>query len=356
VFIPDTGMFCGEIVRSCRGGGQITSLLWAIHFDGAQLYLPKRVVEEVVERLHRRAPDEQTYELAKRRFASYYLSQAVVVDEIPESWGQNDPRIQALAVRDPTDLPAARLSVALGACLLAEDPDLVELGLADSKWLVIAHAAANDAEYTLALTGAYLPSAAAIELGKATWRGFSRAPAALQVVLVAGLLLAGYWLVTSGRGREIAKRVGPRLAELGDTLLPPVAEIMERGRKAEVVLGAGGLSPSPRPSVGELVAGVLARSGSQSSPMLAGDIARQLGGPPLRERTRIVRAELLDHPKTFIQVSRGRFALGRPVGGSPSSLPTEEITDFLRRSHKDAKPMARVGQAEWNPDATTQPV
>lgn len=336
VFITDTGMFCGDIVRSCRAGGQITSLLWAIHFDGARLYLPKRVVEEVTSRLHRRAPDEATFRLATQRFVTYYLSRAIVVDEIPEDWAQSDPRIQALASRDPSDLPAARLSVALDAFLLSEDRDLIDLGLADSKWLPLAHAAANDAEYTLALTGAYLPSAATLAAGEAAWKGYVRLSPAMQLVAVATLLAVGYWAITTGRARHVAQRVSPALTGAGEALLPAVAEVLERGRRAEGVLRPTPHSDSSMPSRSELIARVLARCGSHDRPILAEDVARQLAGPPLRERTQLVRAELLAHPRTFTQVRRGRFALGRPVGETVLSLPHDEVADFLRRSHREA--------------------
>lgn len=340
IFVADAGMFMGEIVRSCRNGGTTTSMLWALHMEGARLYLPLDIVDEVTNNLHRRAGSDT--ELALARFESLYLPHAIIVDEVPANWGQHDERVQALALRDPSDLPSARLSVAIGAFLLAEDPDLVDLGLGTKSWLVIAHAAANSAEYTVVATGAVVPSALSFELGKAAVKGFLKAPTILQFVIVLGLAYGIYRAGQSTRVRDAAKRIGPRFAEAADRYGPPIAEVMSRHREAQALLSTTTSVTGSKPTIGELVARILARSGSHDAPLLAEDVARELSGLTLRERTQLVRAELLAHPNTFIQVSRGRFALGRPHGTDASMLPLEELSDFLRRSHRDT----------WTPKST----
>lgn len=347
VIITDTGMLCGEVLSSCREGGKVTSLLWAIHNQGARLYLPRSIIAEIAGALERRAPDPETYTFAMTRLRSLYLPCAIVVDEVPESWAANDDRIQKLALRDPSDLPAARLGVAVGAFLLAEDPDLVDLGLGVHEWLTIAHAASNDAEYTLVSMAAGIPSAIAIELINGALRGLSRVPVTAQVAVVAALGMGGYWFVRNGQNCQAAKRTGAALSQFAEKVGPSIVEIVQRGLAAEASLGSGELAASPKPTVGELVAHVLARSGSHSAPLLAEDIARELSGPSLRQRTQIVRAELLSHPRTFMQVSRGRFALGRPLSTTGSCLPPHEVADFWRRSHRAADEKWRRCQDPW---------
>jgi hypothetical protein len=57
------------------------------------------------------------------------------------------------------------------------------------------------------------------------------------------------------------------------------------------------------------------------SPVLAEDIARELGAPGnLRDRTRLVRAELRGCG-AFVEVSRGRWMLGELGGGPAVPLP-----------------------------------
>jgi hypothetical protein len=150
--ITDSGMLMGEVIQSSRRpdgspGGRITSLLWALHHQGAVLYLPRHIVEEVERDLPRRAKPGDDIELAYRRLRGLYLSRARVID-VPRGWALSDPRVQALVGRHPADLPAAQLAVTIGGCfLLSEDPDLCDIPeLGFSAWLEVTHAAANQTE------------------------------------------------------------------------------------------------------------------------------------------------------------------------------------------------------------------
>jgi hypothetical protein len=126
ILIADSGMLMGEVLQGSRGGGRITSLLWALHRSGAVLLLPRHVVEEVERDLPRRAKAGDDVELAYRRLRTLYLPRARVID-VPPDWGEGDPRVAAVAARHPVDLPSARLAVALGVCfLLSEDKDLCD--------------------------------------------------------------------------------------------------------------------------------------------------------------------------------------------------------------------------------------
>jgi hypothetical protein len=75
----------------------------------------------------------------------------------------------------------------------------------------------------------------------------------------------------------------------------------------------------------------------RGSPVLAEDIARELGAPGnLRDRTRLVRAELRGCG-AFVEVSRGRWMLGEPGGGPAAPLPFTDVVDYLERVHKDTR-------------------
>jgi hypothetical protein len=88
------------------------------------------------------------------------------------------------------------------------------------------------------------------------------------------------------------------------------------------------LQSSRRPDVEEV---------ERDLPRRAVDIARDLGSPGnLRDRTQIVRAELRNC-KAFVDVSRGRWQLGRPSGYERASLSSAEMVDYLDRLHKDTR-------------------
>jgi hypothetical protein len=92
--------------------------------------------------------------------------------------------------------------------------------------------------------------------------------------------------------------------------------------------------PAAAVTLAERIARVLALRGS---PVLAEDIARQLGAPGnLRDRTLLVRAEL-HGCGAFVEVSRGRWMLGEPGGGPAAPLPLVEVASYLDRVHKDTR-------------------
>jgi hypothetical protein len=335
IIITDTGALMGDVVRSSRGPA-LTSLLWAIHNDGAQLVLPRHVVDEVEGRLQRRVTQTDDLDLAFRRLRTLYLPYATVIDEIPGHWGAGDVRVLTLAARDPSDLPAARLAVALGcAYLFAEDPDLCDSpGLGVSEWLPIAHAAANDAEVTMASVGVGLPLTVTTESIRAAWRGVSKTQREVQLVVVGVVVLLAFWFIASGRARRTYEGSRPVARNLVDALGPPLKEISERRSVGREVFARTLVSPSAQRCIGEVIANVLATESTIEEPMLAADVARSIDGcGNLKQRTQAVRAELRAYPDTFVEVTRGRFMLGRPSGYPRADLDRTEVLDFLRRSH-----------------------
>ena len=343
IVIADSGMLMGEVMQSSRNpsgspGGRITSLLWALYRGGAVLVVPRHVLAEVERDLPRRATVTDDVELAYRRLRTLYLPRARIVD-VPADWGDSDPRVEAVAARHPADLPAARLAVALGTCfLLSEDPDLCDPpGLGFAAWLEVAHAAANETEVATIYFGASIPVNITGEAVRAASRRIAAAaPAAKWAMLGAGLILvtAGVWLVCSGKTGKLAERARPVVRHIGEVYGPPLAETFARYERGRVVFAAAAVRPAAAVTLAERIARVLAFRGS---PVLAEDIARELGAPGnLRDRTRLVRVELR-RCIAFVEVSRGRWMLGEPGGAPAAPLPFTEVVDYLDRVHKNTR-------------------
>ncbi|MDA8385155.1 MAG: hypothetical protein M0Z88_02690 [Actinomycetota bacterium] len=269
IIITDSGALMGDVVRSSRGP-LLTSLLWAIHRDGAQLVLPRHVIEEVEGRLQRRVTQTDDLDLAFCRLHTLYLPYATVIDEVPDHWASDDPRVLALAARDPSDLPAAQLAVALGcAYLFAEDPDLCDSpGLGVNEWLPIAHAAANDAEVTMASVGVGLPLTVTTESVRAAWRGVSKTQREVQLAILGVMILLAFWFFASGRGRRTYEASRPIAKSLLDALGPPFEEIAERRTVGREVFARTVIAPSQDRCLGEVIANVLVAESSIEEPML----------------------------------------------------------------------------------------
>ncbi len=341
--ITDSGMLMGEVFQSSRRpdgspGGRITSLLWALHHHGAVLYLPRHIVEEVERDLPRRAKPGDDIDLAYRRLRSLYLSRARIVD-VPPGWALDDPRVQALAGRHRTDLPAAQLAVTIGGCfLLSEDKDLTDIpDLGVAAWLKVTHAAANETEVDAIYVTASIPVNVVKETAGAAYRGIAAASTGAKWAL-SGLaviiVIAGIWWVQSGRAGQFFERAKPVIKELGETYGPPLMETMERYNVGQVIMARAVVPRADGETLGERIARVLAFA---PGPMLAGDIARELETPGnLRDRTLLVRGELQDC-EAFVEVSQGRWVLGRPSGYERAQLPMAEVMDYMDRVHKDTR-------------------
>jgi hypothetical protein len=343
IVIPDSGMLMGEVMQSSRNpdgspGGRITSLLWALHRRGAVLILPRHVLEEVERDLPRRAKAADDVELAYRRLRTLYLPRARIVD-VPPGWGEGDPRVEVVAARHAADLPTARLAVALGTCfLLSEDRDLCDprrLGFA--AWLQVAHAAANETEVETIFISLSIPMSATGEAVRAASHRIAAAwPAAKWALLGVGLLLvvAAVWLGRSGKAGKLAERARPVVRRAGEIYGPPLAETFARYERGRAVFAQAAVRPAAAVTLAERIARVLAFCGP---PVLAEDIARELGVPGnLRDRTRLVRAELR-RCGAFVEVSRGRWMLGEPGGSPAAPLPFNEVVDYMDRVHKNTR-------------------
>ncbi len=348
--ITDSGMLMGEVLQSSRrpdgaAGGRVTSLLWALHHRKVVLYLSRHIVEEVERDLPRRAKPGDDIELAYHRLRTLYLSRARIID-VPPGWALTDPRVQALAQRHPTDLPAAQLAVTIGGCfLLSEDRDLYDIPqLGFSAWLNVTHAAANETEAQTIFVTASIPFHAAEVTAGAAYRGIATASMGTKLAvagLAAVVVIAGIWWVRSGRAGMFLDRARPVIKDLGQTYGPLLLETMERYNRGQVVFAEAVVPRAGIQTLGERVARVLAYA---HEPLLAVDIARELGFPGnLRARTQMVRAELREC-EAFVEVSRGRWELGRPSGYKRASLSPVETADYWDRLHKNTRrPWPRDG-------------
>src|SRR5262249_19422592 len=245
IMITDSGMLMREVLQSSRRpdgspGGRITSLLWAIHHGGAVLYLPWHIVEEVERDLPRVARKTDDLDLAYRRLRGPYLSRARTVD-VPEGWALDDPRVQALAGRHRTDLPAAQLAVTIASCfLLSEDKDLCDIPqLGFSAWLKLTHAAANQTEVDAIFVTARIPVKFAEETAGAAYRRIATASTGAKWALAglaAIIVIGAIWWVKSGRAGRFFEHAKPVIKELGRTYGPPLLETMERHNVGQVVI------------------------------------------------------------------------------------------------------------------------
>jgi hypothetical protein len=361
ILIADSGMLMGEVMQSSRpphgsrAEGRITSLLWALHRGGAVLLLPRHVLDEVERDLPRRATQHDNVESAYQRLRTLYLPRARIVD-VPEDWGNGDPRVEAVEQRHAVDAPTARLAVALGySFLLAEDPDLcAQAQLGFSAWLQVAHAAANETEVEMIGLGVSIPVSAAGEaIGAASRRIAASSPAAKWVMLAGLLILAAgaAWWVRSGNAGKFIERARPVLRELGDTFGPPLAETFTRYETGKTVFAQAAVPPANTTTLAERIARVLV---FWSSPALAEDIARELEVPGnLRDRTRLVRSELRGC-KAFTEVTRGRWMLGDHSGYVSAPLPPIEIVEYHDRLHKNIQRPHKASPAH-NADTETPP-
>jgi hypothetical protein len=233
----------------------------------------------------------------------------------------------------------SQLAVTVGGCfLLSEDPDLCDIPqLGFSAWLKVTHAAANETEVETIFVTASVPFNVVEATAGAAYR---RIPVAstgtkLAVAGVAALvLIGGIWWVKSGRAGKFFERAQPVISELGQIYGPPLMETMERYNLGQVVFARAVVPLADTQTLGERVARILAYA---HEPLLAVDIARELESPGnLRDRTQMVRIELRNSA-AFVEVSCGRWQLGRPSGYERASLSPLEVADYLQRRHKDTR-------------------
>lgn len=329
VWVGDSGPLMKDVCRSMRGR-QVTSLLAALHYDAARLFIARHVLEEVEQHLPRFAA-KATGDAAAALdcWRRVYLPYIRVVD-VPQWWGAEHLGARRVSASDPDDHPTAQLAVALAPCgVIAEDRDLIDHGFGDQEWLQVTHASANQAYIELWASAVYPPSRAVLELAQGAARLFGRLPQWAQLLLASVLVAFTVWWQHDGRAVRQMDRVRGGAAELARLVGPPLTQIAQDRDRAVKSWDRHEFTASEPRLVGEQIARLLAVA---SGPLLAVDLARQVraGGTTLKERTAVVRRVLAATP-AFIQVSRGRWELGMPATVEPPNLTPTEIVDWVRR-------------------------
>jgi hypothetical protein len=218
----------------------------------------------------------------------------------------------------------------------------------------VTHAAANETEVRSISVGVSIPVNVTEEVIRAASRRVAAAsPAARWALLGAFVLLAAgaVWWVRSSKAASVVERVRPVVRELAAIYGPPLAETLMRYQRGQMIFASAAVPPAATTTLAEQIARVLAFF---SSPVLAEDIERKLGAPRnLRARIRLVREELRGCD-AFVEVSRGRWVLGRPSGYQAAPLPLAEISDYLGRIHKDTVRVRPEPSAQPEPEPTTR--
>lgn len=138
--ILDTNVLLKNIARDVRDDPLPTALRCVIQVGALRPYVGPHVVGEVDRRIDRWMSERGVDGTRARRFwEREYLPRLWVVDTGTLHF--EEARIAAVAVRDPDDLPTARLAILLGQKALSEDSDLADYGLASGEpWLRLAFA------------------------------------------------------------------------------------------------------------------------------------------------------------------------------------------------------------------------
>lgn len=199
-----------DVVQTTRRG-YLTKLPAALHHDSVLLYIPRHVLIELERDLleyARRTKHPVEPADAVKSWQSLYAPCIRVVD-VPDSWGTDDPGVQALLARHSQDAPSARLAVALAECyVLSRDGDLTDNDFGRHEHLDLLLAAANEAEKNYLDHAVGVPVAITQAVVEAGIQGFRRLHPLVQVagVIAAGVLV--YYCQRDGRALRHLKRVG----------------------------------------------------------------------------------------------------------------------------------------------------
>ena len=337
LWVGDTGPLMQEVVQAVSRA-VLTSMLAALDHDTARLYVARHVLTEVERDLPGYAESRGVDPArALAMWKMFYLPYVVVVD-IPPEWGQLDDRVAQVAARHLVDLPTAQLAAALAPChALVDDADLADHGIGNrqdprsgaSRWLVLAHGSANQAQLDMAGGAVWVPSVLGAELAKGAVSLLTRLPdwAKVTVALAAGAIL--YWWQASGRASEQLGRARTLAHRVGEVVLPIAATIVERALAAEQSWRENVVVTGPV-TLAERIARRLALA---DDPMTAAELAREIEDTgSLRSRETAIRQELRSCP-AFTQASRGRWRLGSLASDREPAVTPELVVAWLRRAH-----------------------
>jgi hypothetical protein len=350
LFIGDTGGLMTDVVQATRRG-QTTSFLAALTFGSVLLYLPRHVLIEVERNLPKYARRRTTPvdpDLAMQYWQTLYAPHARVVD-VPDSWGADDPRVEAVAGRHRldapvdkfSDAPTARLALALADCyVISRDRDLTDHSFGHLEHLDLMHAAANEGEMQYVGQMAGIPFVFGGLLVQAASQGFRRLPFAGQVLVLAAAGALGYAWQREGRAVRHIQQLGSVAGDVVKIIAPPLGQLHARMTVSAPVWTRHVVQRRTPATVSEQAARILACSPEIG--MLAGEIAEELDVPgSLKSRTVKVRAALQEC-EAFRPVSRGRWRLGEPATVGRGTFDPEMLMEWMRRTHAGVIPDWRM--------------
>jgi hypothetical protein len=330
LLVGDTGALMNDVVQGTRNG-RLTSLIVALDTDTYRLFLSRHVLIEVERNLPGHAAGRGVdAEEAVRRWRRYYLAYARIVD-VSNGWGATHPRVAEVEQRHVTDAPTANLAAALApCCVLTEDGDLTDHRFGNSNWLPLTHAGANHAEFEMAVTAVGLPSAltsiAVWEIGKAV----SRAPRVVQTAALMVTLAAAYWWKRDGRAERHMQLVRNAGRTFWEVAAPIFFELLTMYSSAVGIQAEAAVEPAEVTTLSERVARALALGSDQG--MLAREIADSLGMVESPEYAARKVRKVLRSRLAFVEISRGRWQLGRRFTTAPPPLPFDEQQEWMKRA------------------------
>lgn len=338
--VPDTNLLRGDIGRVAQKGGR-TVLVNAANAGAIRLFCPAHVVAEVHE--HAETFSEQM----RISVADYYrvwnrdyLPLMRVIDGVPEGMltAEEEQRVAELMVRDPDDVPAVQLVLALGGFFLSNDRPALravygpDLDFSRHQTWVDALKAGGDAHELgkVLRLGALLVQLVGTE-SAAVGRKMTESPLATLVAAGAGLAL--FVRLSPAKRKELR----PRLGRAGRAVLT-VFERYQNAINEMQALSAPNpgqvlaLSVSQRGQLARacLVASAHAPASTYAAAELSRLLPFTLAVPHGETKVR----ELLRSERCFVEVSRGRFQLGR-ADGWPLADPGIVSAD---RIHSDTMP------------------
>lgn len=321
--VPDTNILRDDVRRVCRNGTR-TVLLNLANSGALRILCPLHVVEEIYEHA-----DEFGKGFGADRFLRIwerdYLPLLRVVDYVPNSvlTPSERERVTILDTADPDDVPAAQLSLAIGAFFVSRDGDALDAVYGSGfdrtrhdEWVSTLKTGGDATELvSLLQSAAMLGRLVALPAGSlAKLMGSSLASA----VFGAAGLLAVYEVSGLRRRRALCK--GATAAMVGlftayERLQNAITEFSATAAPAATEAELGVLSSDD----GLFRAALIVFCKSPESTLSASEVHERTTSAGRSSSEARVRS-LLRSNKCFVQVGRGRFQLGRPYLPAGSTL------------------------------------
>jgi hypothetical protein len=313
VVVIDTSVITSDIIRTLKEGLP-SPLLLAMKTRLIRGFMAHHTWAEVPRVLAKRAPAEGVDPAAAEMlwWRSYVpVIRFVATGDLPPA----DPALeQELRPRDASDLPTLRLASLLGrTVVLATDRDLRDIGLAYDRWREIPEAirkiVAGQGSTELAARVLFGTGYGAIAAIRAAARALQRPTVAVTVLSIAALAA-----VTSRVWHPYLRRhlddIGPGVREVAASAGRAVLNMFEQ-YGAALAIWAAAQRGQPGRTLTHRTARILAAS---PQPMTRTEITAQLHQDVSSRGHRAVMTDLhnlLHQHRAFIEVSRGRWQLGK---------------------------------------------